>query len=174
MATTQMSQEDYLRTDYEPDCDYVDGELEERNLGEKEHSITQAFFIKWLAKYEDDWQLEACPEIRLRIAPRRVRVADIAILPLNAPFEAVLTTPPIAIVEVLSPEDRVSRYQARLDDYRAIGVANIWVVDPMRRKAYDCSQGAWQPVAQFAITNSAVEIPLDSLWKKLDQLNANR
>ena len=33
MATTQVSLEEYLRTDYEPDCDYVDGELEERNAG---------------------------------------------------------------------------------------------------------------------------------------------
>lgn len=68
MATTQVLLEEYLSTDYEPDCDYVDGELEERNVGEQEHSITQAFFIKWLAKHEDDWKLEACPEIRMRVS----------------------------------------------------------------------------------------------------------
>lgn len=172
MATTQVSLEDYLRTDYEPDCDYVDGELEERNVGEKEHSIVQAFFIKWLAKYEEQWKLEVCPEIRLRISQTRVRIADLAILPLNAPFEAVLTRPPVAIIEVLSPEDRVSRYQQRLDDYRAMGVANIWVIDPMRRKTYDCSQGGWQPVDKLLITNSPAEIPLDPLWKKLDELHS--
>ncbi len=26
MATTQVSLDEYLRTDYEPDCDYIDGE----------------------------------------------------------------------------------------------------------------------------------------------------
>ena len=171
MATTQVSLEEYLRTDYEPDCDYVDGELEERNVGEKEHSIVQAFFIKWLAKFEEQWRLEACPEIRLRVSPTRVRIADIAILPLNAPFEAVPSRPPVAIIEVLSPEDRVSRYQQRLDDYRAMGVANVWVIDPMRRKAYDCSQGGWQPVDKLLIVNPPVEIPLDPLWKKLDDLH---
>ena len=142
MATTQLSLEEYLRTDYQPDCDYIDGELEERNLGEKEHSITQAFFIKWLAKYEDEWKLEACPEIRLRVSPTRVRIADLAFLPVNAPFEAVLTRPPLAIIEILSPEDRVSRYQQRLDDYRTMGVANIWVVDPMRHKASTAAMAA--------------------------------
>ncbi len=172
MATTQVSLEEYLRTDYEPDCDYVDGELEERNLGEKEHSIAQAFFIKWLAQHENDWGLEACPELRLRISSGRIRVADIAILPIKTPFEAVPTRPPVAVVEVLSPQDRVSRYQERLDDYRAMGVANVWVIDPMRRKAYDCSQGGWQPVEKFAIANSAVEIPLDPLWKKLVDLHS--
>ena len=172
MATTQVSLDEYLRTDYEPDCDYVDGELEERNVGEKDHSIVQAFFIKWLAKFEEQWGLEACPEIRLRVSPTRVRIADIAILPLNAPFEAVPARPPVAIIEVLSPEDRVSRYQQRLDDYRAMGVANIWVVDPMRRKAFDCSQGGWQPVEKLSMANQPVEIPLDPLWKKLDELHS--
>jgi len=172
MATTQVSLEEYLRTDYEPDCDYIDGELEERNLGEKEHSAVQAFFIKFMAAHEQAWQLEAYPEIRLRIAPRRVRVADVAILPVKTPFEAVPSRPPLAIVEVLSPEDRVSRYQARLDDYRAMGVAHIWVIDPMRRKAYDCSQGGWQPVEKFVIANTAVEIPLDPLWSKLEDLHS--
>jgi Uma2 family endonuclease len=151
MATTQVSLDEYFRTDYEPDCDYVDGELEERNVGETDHSAVQAFFIKWLAMHEERWQLEAYPEIRLRVSPTRVRVADIAVFPINAPHEAVPTRPPVAIIEVLSPEDRVSRYQQRLDDYRAMGAAHVWVIDPMRRKAFVCSQGGWQPVDELRI-----------------------
>jgi len=169
MATTQTSLEEYLGTDYEPDCDYVDGEVEKRNAGEQGHSLSLAFFIKCLAGHE---KLEAYPVIRLRTAPGRVRVGDIAFLPLGRPFEAVLATPPVAIVEVLSPEDRVSRYQSRLDDYRTMGVASVWVIDPMRRKAYDCSQGAWQPTNKLSIPNTPVEIPLDPLWKKLEELHS--
>jgi Uma2 family endonuclease len=101
-----------------------------------------------------------------------VRIADIAILPDKVPYEAVPTQPPVAVIEVLSPEDRVSRYQARLDDYRAMGVANIWVIDPMRRKAYDCNKGGWQPVDKLLITTPPVDIPLDPLWKKLDELHS--
>jgi hypothetical protein len=38
MATaTQVPLETYLHTDYQPDREYVDGEVRERNLGEKEH-----------------------------------------------------------------------------------------------------------------------------------------
>jgi len=171
MATTQVSLDEYLRTDYEPDCDYLDGELEERNLGEREHSVVQAFFA-WLFMQESAWNLQACPELRIQVAPTRVCIADIAVVSVNDPYEAVATRPPVAIVEVLSPLDRVSRYQERLDDYRAMGVANIWVIDPMRRKAYDCSQGGWQPVDKLVIANSPVEIPLDPLWKKLDELHS--
>jgi hypothetical protein len=32
---------EYLNTTYRPDCDYVDGEVRERNLGEYEHSRPQ-------------------------------------------------------------------------------------------------------------------------------------
>jgi hypothetical protein len=42
----------------------------------------------------------------------------------------------------------------------------------MRRKAYDCSQGGWQPVDKLLITNPPVEVPLDPLWKKLDELHS--
>lgn len=172
VATTQVSLNEYLATDYEPDCDYVDGELEERNVGEKEHSAVQAFFIKWFAANEEQWKLEAYPEIGMQVSPTRVRIADVAILPAKIPFEAVLTRPPVAVVEVLSPEDRVSRYQARLDDYRSMDIANIWVIDPMRRKAYDCSHGGWQPTDRLLIRDCPVDIPLDPLWKKLHELHS--
>ena len=172
MATTQMSLNEYLTTDSQPDCDYVDGEVEERNVGEQDHSTAQAFFIRSFAAHEDEWKLEALPEIRIRISDLRVRVADIAVVSLERSYEEVLTRPPVAVIEVLSPEDRVSRYQQRLDDYRSMGVPNIWVIDPMRRKAFDCSHGGWQPVDRLLITTPSVEIPLDSLWKKLDALHS--
>ena len=93
------------------------------------------------------------------------------VLPAKTPYGFVLTRPPVAVIEVLSREDRVSRYQERLDDYRSMGVANIWVIDPMRRKAYDCSQDGWHPVERLLIAATAVDIPLDPLWKKLNALH---
>lgn len=173
-ATRQISIEDYLETSYRPDCDYVDGEVEQRNVGEKEHSAVQAFFIKWCAVFEDQWRLEAYPEIRMRVAPTRVRIADIAVVPVGIPYEGVLSRPPVAVIEVLSPEDRVSRYQERLDDYRRMGVQHVWVVDPMRSKAYDCSAADWRPVDEFKIAGTAVAIPLVKLWDKLAEIHSSR
>jgi len=175
MATShQISIEDYLETTYRPDRDYVDGEVEERNVGEKEHSIVQAFFVKWFGSFESQWELEAIPKIRMRIGANRVRIADIAIERIGAPYEAVLTTPPIAVVEILSPKDRVSRYQERLEDYRAMGVRNLWVIDPMRCKAYDCSAVDWQPVQELGLTGTQIRIPLAKLWERLAQIHSSR
>lgn len=36
-----VSVEEYLNTVYRPDCDYVDGELVDRNVGEKDHAKLQ-------------------------------------------------------------------------------------------------------------------------------------
>jgi len=38
---TPISEQEYLSTAYSPDCDYVDGEVQERNLGEWDHSSAQ-------------------------------------------------------------------------------------------------------------------------------------
>jgi hypothetical protein len=43
MATTaQIALSDYLKTSYDPDLEYVDGELQERNVGETDHARVQA------------------------------------------------------------------------------------------------------------------------------------
>ena len=48
--------EEYLSTSYRPDRDYVDGEIEERNLGEKEHSILQLALAVLFRMHRDDWK----------------------------------------------------------------------------------------------------------------------
>src|SRR6185295_19323690 len=40
-ATTLISVEEYLSSVYDPDMDYVDGELEDRSVGEKDHAKLQ-------------------------------------------------------------------------------------------------------------------------------------
>jgi hypothetical protein len=46
MASTEslVSVEEYLKTSYSPDCDYVDGVVEERNFGERDHAWIQGKF----------------------------------------------------------------------------------------------------------------------------------
>ena len=47
-AATLVPVEEYLRTTYHPDCDYVDGEVLERNVGERDHSKVQRELIYYL------------------------------------------------------------------------------------------------------------------------------
>ena len=138
MATSPvlLSIEEYLHTSYHPDVHFVDGEIEERNVGEYSHAKIQSFISHLFTLHEDDWHTDAVVEQRIRIASSRVRICDIAILRSDAPHEEVTATPPLICIEVLSPKDRLPRAELVLADYFAMGVPNIWLIDPYKRLAY--------------------------------------
>ena len=46
-ATTLVPLESYLATNYRPDCDWIDGELKARNMGEKPHSRIQQYLCQY-------------------------------------------------------------------------------------------------------------------------------
>jgi Uma2 family endonuclease len=160
---------EYLHTSYHPDCDYVDGVIEERNLGELDHAELQGAFLLYLNRYKREWGIRAVPEIRVQALPTHFRIADIAIVSVTAPREQIIHTPPVAVIEILSPEDRIPRYAARLADYRSMGVKNIWVVDPASRKGFDCSAGDWIETARFAVPESPIRIDLAAIFAAIDE-----
>ncbi len=167
MATVQISLEEYLRSSYHPDCDYVDGEIQERNWGEFDHSAAQSFLTAWFFQHRHGWQLHVLPEMRIRVSATRVRIADICLMARSQPIEQVPTQPPLAVIEILSPEDRISRYGQRLADYRQMGIQNVWVIDPANRVGYDCSTAAWLPVEEFRVVGTSISLQLSDLWREL-------
>jgi len=176
MATatpTRISPSEYLRTSYRPDCDFVDGVVEERNLGELDHSAVQRALLKWFIEHERDLGLIAYTELRIQVSPTRFRVADLCVLSTSAPREQIIQTPPVAVIEVLSPEDRVSRYLQRLDDYRKMGIRNVWMIDPAERKGFDFSSGNWIETATFSDASTGLRLDLAALFASIDDALAD-
>ncbi len=136
--TTLSTASEYLRTTYRPDCDLVDGRLEERHVGGHDHAALQAALILWFGQRQDEWRIEVLPEQRIQISPSRFRVPDVCLVSLDQPVEQILTKPPLACIEILSPEDSMRRMQERIEDYRNFGVENIWILDPGAKRGYDC------------------------------------
>src|SRR5215467_1720230 len=133
-TATQIPVDEYLRTSYDPDRDYLAGQLVERNVGEVEHSDAQGnayFYLR--SRYKNIW---AGVEVRVQVKPDRFRVPDVAIVRGRKPQARIVTEPPFAVIEVLSPEDRAGDLQARIDDYLAFGIAFVWVINPTTRKEY--------------------------------------
>jgi Uma2 family endonuclease len=122
--------ETYLRSSYEPDAEYVDGEIEERAVGEHDHAAWRAAIQRWFFAHELEWNIEVLPEYRVQVAATRFRVPDVAVMDFSLPAEPIATRPPIAVFEVLSPEDTVRRLRRKLDDYARMGIPQIWVIDP--------------------------------------------
>ena len=159
---------EYLATSYHPDREYVDGEVQERNLGEFDHAAVQAFLTAWFFQHRQEWNLHVLPEMRIMVSSDRVRIPDVCLLDRNQPSERVLSRPPLAVIEILSPEDRVVRYNERLADYRQMGVRHVWVVDPANRIGYDCSTNAWLPVDEFRVPETKIHVRLSEMWQELE------
>ncbi len=134
-APVPVSLLEYMNTDYEPDCHYVDGFLEERNVGQKKHSRTQTLIAAWLFSKEDQGGFNALTEQRVQVGLRRIRVPDICLVA-TADDDEVTQTPPLLWIEILSPEDRWNPVQICLNDALRFGVNTIWVIDPYAREAW--------------------------------------
>jgi Uma2 family endonuclease len=133
MATVahSISLEEYLHTSYSPDCEYIDGEIVERNVGKGKHSYTQG---KTYGRLSDSLNhLLILPEQRIQVTATRVRIPDVCVV---GELEDVVTKPPFLCVEILSPEDRWSRTNTLISDYHAMGVPCVWVIDPWSSRAW--------------------------------------
>jgi hypothetical protein len=61
VTATLVSLETYLTTSYEPDVDYVDGMLEDRNVGEYDHNVVQQAIQIWFYLHGKEWRIRSDP-----------------------------------------------------------------------------------------------------------------
>jgi Uma2 family endonuclease len=125
-----VSVEEYLRTSYDPDVEFVDGVLVERNVGEWLHSRAQSNIVCAIARKHP--HLKVVSGLLSQTATARYRIPDITVL-LQAPQTEYLLDPAFIAVEVLSEDDVMSRVIAKLKEYAAKGVPNVWLIDPRER-----------------------------------------
>lgn len=158
---------------YEPDAEFVDGQIEERPAGEFDHSSWQQAIQKWFWRHEADWNIRVRPELRVQVAPTRFRVPDVVVLDRSQPVERIVTHPPIAAFEVLSPEDTMTRMIRtrmirKLNDYAAMGIPHIWVIDPATRTYYRFHDGKLDPSTTFGTPDTAMHFSFSEIEKLLD------
>jgi Uma2 family endonuclease len=166
-----MTVEEYLRTSYRPDCDYVDGQIEERNLGEHDHGYLQALLAVLFTNNRDAWGVRTVTDVRTQVKQTRFRVPDLSVLRADAPREPIITQPQMIALEILSPEDRLSRFQERIDDYVEFGVENIWIIDPETRRAWTADGAGLHLVknGELAVAGTPIRVGLSELFAELDR-----
>lgn len=148
MATSGfISVAEYLSSDlYEPAADYVDGEIEERSMGEFDHSTWQQAIERWFLQHDAVWNIRVRCELRIQVSPTRYRIPDVVVFDRSRAIEQMLTHPPIALFEVLSPEDRISRLLVKWADYAQMGVQTIRVIQPATGEIFAYERGALIPL----------------------------
>ena len=162
-TTTHVPVEVYLRSSYEPDAEYVDGKIEERPMGEREHALWQKAILKWFLQHEEEWGVEVLQELRVQVAATRYRVPDTTVLDRSQPLEEIITHPPLAVFEILSPEDTLQRLKRRLEDYRVMGIAEIRVIDPQDSTFYRYQDGQ-------LLRNDTFSLPIKGIVFEMNQI----
>jgi Uma2 family endonuclease len=158
--------EEYLRTTYDPDCDYVDGEVLERNLGERDHSTLQRELILFFGNRQKKWKVFVFPEQRVQVSPTRFRVPDICVYAGEEPQAQIFRTPPFICIEILSPEDRWERIQEKIDDYLRFGVPYVWVLNPRDQRAWVYTKEGSAEVRDGILSteNPSLAVPLAEIF----------
>jgi Uma2 family endonuclease len=153
--------EEYLTSSYEPDLEYVDGVLEEKSMGERDHGFLQAAIIAWFFNRRAEWKIDVIAEYRTRTSRTRVRLPDVSVVWQGEGDQRVRVTPPLLCIEVLSPEDRPGRVMKRLDDFVAMGAENLWILDPSDRSAATYTRFGMKPVEGDRLEIAGTGIYLD-------------
>lgn len=165
---------EYLSTSYSPDCEYDEGVVVERNMGEYEHSFLQAVLTTLFTVNMDAWGVYGLPEQRVQIGPRRFLVPDLCVLRVDSPAERILTQPPSITIEILSPEDTIRRAEEKAKEYLRFGVKDVWVIDPYARVAYRGTEAELErvPSGELTVPGTPIVVRTTELFEKLDSMRA--
>ena len=134
-------------------------------------ALLQTFLAAWFFNHREEWRIVSLMGMRVQVEPTRFRIPDICLREPSDPFARVLQRPPLLCVEILSPEDRMGKVRERLQDFVAMGVHDIWVIDPHARRAYVCVAGEF---AEFGgdtlrIAGTEIHVRLADLWAELER-----
>uniref|UniRef100_Q027B0 Putative restriction endonuclease domain-containing protein n=1 Tax=Solibacter usitatus (strain Ellin6076) TaxID=234267 RepID=Q027B0_SOLUE len=156
---------EYLATSYRPDCEYLDGRILERNVGEWDHSRLQMLMSRYLSNREKQWGILVVVEQRVQVKATRFRVPDISVLTGPPPAGPIIVDPPFLCIDILSPSDRMKEMQDRIDDYLDFGVQYVWLLHPRTRRAFVYTRDAVQEVKDgiLGTADPAICVPLSEL-----------
>ena len=76
--------------------------------------------------------------------------------------------PPLVCIEILSPEDRWSRVEKRIEDFLTMGVERVWVFDPQDRLVFECTRNGRRQVLEDLLEAPPVAIRISELMAELD------
>src|SRR5580693_6398201 len=162
MSTTAlMPVEEYLRYSEKPNCEYRDGVLYPKAMPTTFHGLLQLALLIALNRRG----LQTAPEVTVKICPTKYLVPDVvAAAVLQNPYP---TEPVLLCCEVLSPEDRLGAMLNKCEEYHAWGVPYCWVIDPVKRTAWEYHSGGEPERASTALRAGENFVSLEELFSAL-------
>jgi Uma2 family endonuclease len=121
--------EEYLASSFSPDAEFIDGRIEERDMGENDHSAWQKALVVWFEMQAERAGIRVRPELRVQVTAGQFLVPDVTLLDRSRPAEPIATHPPVAVFEVLSPGDSIRKFMRKGALYEGMGIRTIVVID---------------------------------------------
>ena len=160
-TTTLMSVEEYLRLTEKPNCEYRDGVVSRKAMPTKFHSIIQRALLMLLQSQG----VQAFPELTVRTTPTHYLVPDVAVA---GDFPGPYPTEPVLLCcEILSPEDRLGAMLGKCEEYHAWGVPFCWVIDPVKRTAWEYHSAAEPTRVTAELRAGELSVGLEELFSAL-------
>jgi len=170
---TLVSLDEYLNTAYEPDREFVDGFLVERNEGTQRHSLLQSLVIMYFGQHRKSHQLKVFTEARLQVGARRHRIPDVLVLEVPYNQGKIVTDIPVITVEIKSPDDTFDEIVDKCFEYETLGVGNILVMDPDHNRAWLFEQDTLRALpgasVQLRLTHATLDFPFGEMFAELDE-----
>jgi Uma2 family endonuclease len=170
-VATQVTLDEYLSHSYEPDREYAGGRLIERNLGTRKDSFLQLSIAIALRAQG----LRTYPELRFQVRNDRFRIPDVLALAAGQKLRGdYLTDTPFIVVEIVSPDDRISDMNEKLQDYLDARVPNVWVVDPATQVLTVHERGQTRTITDFVRTaDGSISLDVADLFRQMVEDAAN-
>ena len=162
-----VSEEEYLHTGYEPDCEFEDGVLIERNVGTIDHGKLQAALTAYFFRRRKAWNLHVVTEVRTRARAGKYMIPDLCVVEGPEPTGLVLQTAPLLWIEILSPEDRPLRVNRKVQAVLEFGVPYVWVVDPetLESDLYTAEKRTPLEDGVLRIPGTEIVVPLAAIFE---------
>ena len=148
-----------------PYYEYWNGEAVQKAVPTFVHNLVQ--FLLTMMLWEGG--LKAASEQELRIDSHWHPIPDVVgMLSIELPYP---TKPVELVIEILSPEDRLSRVAEKCQRYVQSGIAyNVFVIDPEHRFGLRWNERAQAFLFVDSISlSTGINLHLSDLWQRLDQ-----
>ena len=160
-----IAEEEYLTSQYEPDCEFEDGVLIERHVGTEKHSWLQAALAAYIFRRRKAWGVNVYTEQRARVRAGKYKLPDVCIVEGPRPKTPIFEHPPLVAIEILSPEDRPLRVDQTIAEWLEFGVGYVWVIDPETLESilHTARGRVAVPDATLRVPSTPIVIPLVDL-----------
>ena len=162
-----VSVEEYLRTNYEPSCEYIDGVLRQKPMPTRKHGLIQRRLGQLIDVGSPNF--ESSTEVTVRLRPGKYLVPDLIVQRRDNIQDPYPQSAVHLCVEILSPSDLMSEIMSKAENYHAWGVEMVWLIDPDERRAWEYGKGRRliEVPATGALTAEGISVPLKDLFEVL-------